>query len=219
MRPREVLMPSCSSCSSSASTSGTAIGGAFDLALLDQRPAIIILEITGDGVKEAFRNEAGGHRWQRTPPTEKRGRVQTSTITVAVLDPIESRDIEIGGGDIEWEAFRGSGKGGQKRNKTASAVRITHKPTGTVIRYESERSQSQNLRVAKAILAARLRQASEASASSSQSADRKAQVGTGMRGDKRRTIRVRDDRVTDHSTGRTMSCKAYLRGELEPLNQ
>jgi peptide chain release factor 1 len=151
------------------------------------------------------------------PPTEKRGRVQTSTITVAVLDPPEPCDLEISDGDVDWQAFRGSGKGGQKRNKTASAVRITHKPTGIVIRYESERSQSQNLRVAKALLAARIQQQVEATAQNERHISRKDQVGTGMRGDKRRTIRVRDDRVKDHLTGRTVSFKQYMRGELEPL--
>jgi peptide chain release factor 1 len=186
--------------------------------LLDQRPAIIILEISGAGAKEAFANEPGGHRWQRIPPTEKRGRVQTSTITVAVLDPIDSRDIEVSADDVEWQAFRGSGAGGQKRNKTASAVRVTHKPTGITVRYESERSQQQNLRAAKALLASRLQQQATFSAQAIQHTARKDQVGSGMRGDKRRTIRVRDDRVTDHITGRITSVKQYLRGELEVFN-
>ncbi len=210
-------MPSCSSRSSWASTRSTASGGSFSFAVVDRRPSIVTLEVSGDGVKEAFANEPGGHRWQRIPPTEKRGRVQTSTITVAVLDPIAACDIEIADDDLDRQAFRGSGKGGQKRNKTASAIRLTHRPTGIVIRYESERSQSQNLRVAKALLAARVRQQAESSVSGERHLLRKQQVGTGMRGDKRRTIRVRDDRVTDHVTGRTVSVKQYLRGELEGL--
>ena len=185
--------------------------------MVDRRQSIVILEISGSGVKKAFVNEAGGHRWQRIPPTEKKGRVQTSTITVAVLDPIAQCDIEIDDGDLDRQAFRGSGAGGQKRNKTASAIRLTHRPTGIVIRYESERSQSQNLRVAKAILAARVQQQVESKAGSERHLLRKEQVGTGMRGDKRRTIRVRDDRVTDHLTGRTTTFKQYLRGELEFL--
>lgn len=211
-------MRSCSSWSSSASTGNTASDDIFNLTLLDQRPAIIILEISGPGARKAFANEPGGHRWQRIPPTEKRGRVQTSTITVAVLEPVDSRDIEIASDDVEWQAFRGSGAGGQKRNKTASAVRITHKPTGITIRYESERSQQQNLRAAKALLASRLQQQAQASAQATQHAARKDQVGTGMRGDKRRTIRVRDDQVTDHLIGKKMSVQRYLRGELEVLN-
>ena len=201
-----------------ASTRSTASGGSFSLTLLDQRPAIIILEISGSGAKAAFANEPGGHRWQRIPSTEKRGRVQTSTITVAVLDPVNMQDVVIDDGDVDRQVFRGSGAGGQKRNKTASAVRLTHKPTGIVIRYESERSQSQNLRVARALLAARLQQQLDAKAQTIRHNIRKDQVGTGMRGDKRRTIRVRDDRVHDHLTGRKMSVKQYLRGELEMFN-
>lgn len=145
--------------------------------------------------------------------------MQTSTITVAVLDPVDSRDIEVAADDVEWQAFRGSGAGGQKRNKTASAVRVTHKPTGITVRYESERSQQQNLRAAKALLASRLQQQANAKAQTTRHESRKEQVGTGMRGDKRRTIRVRDDRVTDHLTDRKMSVKQYLRGELEVFNE
>lgn len=152
------------------------------------------------------------------PLTERRGRVQTSTITIAVLAPVSARDIEVADDDVEWHAFRGSGAGGQKRNKTASAVRVTHKPTGIVVRYESERSQSQNLRVAKALLAARVQQQLATASQDARHTARREQVGTGMRGDKRRTIRVRDDRVTDHLTGRTTSVKQYLRGELEVFN-
>jgi len=185
--------------------------------VVDRRPAIVILEITGAGVREAFANESGGHRWQRVPPTERRGRVQTSTITVAVLDPIEAGDVEVSDGDVSWEAFRGSGKGGQKRNKTASAIRLTHKPTGIVIRYESERSQSQNLRIARIILATKVRQQFDGAELGARHASRREQVGSGMRGDKRRTIRVRDDRVKDHVTGKSVSLKQYLRGELEGL--
>ena len=210
---------SCSSPSKSASTPSTACGGAFSQVVLDQRPSITILEITGKGASEAFAHETGGHRWQRIPPTERRGRVQTSTITIAVLAPVDMHEVEVDDGDVEWQAFRGSGKGGQKRNKTASAVRLTHRPTGITIRYESERSQAQNLRVAKALLASRLQQQVMDAAQADRHADRKAQVGSGMRGDKRRTIRVRDDRVTDHVTGRTLSVKAYMRGELETLQQ
>lgn len=211
-------MRSCSSWISLASTRSIASGGSFSLALLDQRPAIIILEISGPGSKKSFVNESGGHRWQRIPSTEKRGRVQTSTITVAVLDPVNMQDVVIDDGDVERQVFRGSGAGGQKRNKTASAVRLTHRPTGIVIRYESERSQAQNLRVARALLAARLQQQLDVKTQTIRHAIRKEQVGTGMRGDKVRTIRVRDDRVTDHLTGRKMSVKQYFRGELEMFN-
>jgi len=184
---------------------------------LDQRPSIIIVEVSGKDARKIFANESGGHRWQRIPSTEKRGRVQTSTITVAILEPVNPRDLIIDDGEISKEVFRGSGAGGQKRNKTSSAVRLTHKPTGIVVKYESERSQSMNLQAAKAILASRLKQLADESDQKERSSIRKEQLGCGMRGEKRRTIRIRDDQVIDHITQKKISAKKYLRGELDEL--
>jgi len=182
---------------------------------LDQRPSIIIIEVSGKDAKKAFANEPGGHRFQRIPPTERNGRVQTSTITVAILDPVNPRDLIIDDGEISKEVFRGSGAGGQKRNKTSSAVRLTHKPTGIVVKYESERSQSMNLQAAKAILASRLKQLADESDQKERSSIRKEQVGCGMRGCKTWTIRIRDEVVIHHPSNTRIAWKKYKQGDYE----
>lgn len=160
-----------------------------------------------------FAGERGGHRWQRVPETERRGRVHTSTITVAVLEAPASVDLSIQLGDVDVETMRGSGAGGQHRNKTDSAVRARHRPTGIEVRCESERSQYQNRELALQVLAARVADQDRAQRAAERAADRRGQVGSGMRGDKRRTIRVQDDQVTDHVDGRVWRFKAYARGD------
>jgi peptide chain release factor 1 len=149
------------------------------------------------------------------PPTEKRGRVHTSTITVAVLPEPPETVVRLDERDLDETTMRGSGAGGQHRNKTDSAVRLVHRPTGIVVRAESERDQSQNRRTARAVLRAKLWELETSRASGARAADRRAQVGSGMRGDKRRTIRTQDDQVNDHVTGRTWRYKAYVRGDWE----
>lgn len=169
--------------------------------------------IAGRGAAALFAGERGGHRWQRVPATEKRGRVHTSTITVAVLEEPKLRDQTIRSEDVDVETMRGSGAGGQHRNKTDSAVRARHRPTGIEVRCESERSQHRNRELALRILAARVADRDRAAADGARSSDRKQQVGSGMRGDKRRTIRTQDDQVTDHVDGRTWRFKSYARGD------
>jgi peptide chain release factor 1 len=169
--------------------------------------------VLGSGAESAFAEEAGGHRWQRVPPTEKRGRVQTSTITVAVLPEPSEAQLRIAPGELEWKTSRGSGAGGQHRNKTESAVDLVHRPTGTTVHVESERSQLQNRATALARLRARLLADQKAEAAAARGAERRAQVGSGMRGDKRRTIRVQDGTVVDHVTGRSWRFRDYERGE------
>lgn len=160
----------------------------------------------------AFRNEPGGHRWQRIPPNEKRGRVHTSTITIAVLpDPTEAQ-VRIDDRDLEWQTCRGSGPGGQHRNKTESAVQITYKPTGLQVRVEDGRSQHHNRQLAMELLRTRLWAAEQDRLVNARQGDRKRQVGSGMRGDKRRTIRAQDGQVNDHITGRMWRYKDYIRG-------
>ena len=168
--------------------------------------------IAGRGASSLFAGEAGGHRWQRVPETEKRGRVQTSTVTVAVLDAPRSIDQTIRPEDVDIETMRGSGAGGQHRNKTDSAVRARHRPTGIEVRCESERSQHRNRELAMQVLAARVVELARSAVHGDRAADRRRQVGSGMRGDKRRTIRTQDDQVTDHVDGRTWRYKAYARG-------
>ncbi|MBX3187488.1 MAG: PCRF domain-containing protein [Labilithrix sp.] len=169
--------------------------------------------MSGEGVAEAFADEAGGHRWQRIPPGERRGRVHTSTITVAVLPEQEGIAVSVDPRDLAWRATRGSGAGGQHRNKTCSAIDLVHVPTGLSVHCETERSQHRNRAIARARLAARLEEGARAHAEASRAADRRGQVGSGMRGDKRRTIRCQEGVVVDHPTGRTWRLKEYLRGD------
>jgi peptide chain release factor 1 len=203
-----------SSCSSSApSTSGCVVGGRFDVELVDERAGFAVLRVSGRGATVLFAGEPGGHRWQRHPLNDKRGRIHTSTITVAVLPEPRAHEVLLRDDEITIETMRGSGAGGQHRNKTDSAVRVTHLPTGIVVRCESERSQSLNKETALAVLRARIAEAARSGAAGERAEDRRRQIGTGMRGDKRRSIRTQDDHVTDHVDGRTWRFKAYARGD------
>jgi peptide chain release factor 1 len=173
-----------------------------------------VLRASGPAVRAVFGDEAGGHRWQRVPPNEKRGRVHTSTVTVAVLDePSEIELPRIAPADLEISTCRASGSGGQHLQKTDSAVQVRHVPTGLVVRSETERSQSYNRTTALAILRARLHQQLVARANSDRANDRRRQIGSGQRGDKRRTIAVQRDSVIDHVTGRVWRFSDYERGK------
>lgn len=188
-------------------------GGDFDVEILEQRSGILVFEASGATARSTFADESGGHRWQRIPPNERRGRVHTSMVTVAVLDESTEAQIRIDPRDLEWSTCRGSGAGGQHRNMTDSAVQVKHRPSGLMVRCESERSQHQNRASALALLRARLWQAERERVVGARAADRRQQVGSGMRGDKRRTIRCQDGQVNDHVTGRVWRLKEYLRGE------
>jgi peptide chain release factor 1 len=172
-----------------------------------------VLRVAGARVQECFQDEAGGHRWQRIPPNEKRGRVHTSTITVAVLPEPAAAEVVISEKDLDWSTCRGTGSGGQKRNKTETTVLLTHLPTGLQVRCETTRSQLKNRELALVLLRARLWEAARSRLREERDLMRKQQQGSGMRGDKRRTIRCQDGQVTDHVTGRRWELKAYLRGE------
>lgn len=178
---------------------------------------MLVLRVTGKDAGRAFKHEPGGHRWQRVPPTEKRGRVHTSTVTVAVLREPTEAEVRIHPRDLEVKTCRGSGAGGQHRNVTDSAVQITHLPTGLQVRCESERSQHQNKAVGLGLLRARLQEAEQERRTSARDGRRRRQVGSGMRADKIRTIALQRDSVTDHQTGRSMRAKKYLRGFIEDL--
>lgn len=171
-----------------------------------------MFEVPSEGA-ELFTDEAGGHRWQRTPPNEKRGRVHTSTVTVAVLPEPTEAELHLDPRDLHIIATRGTGPGGQARNTTDSCIQVTHKPTGIQVRCDTERSQHQNRASALASLRARLWEEEQRRLAGDRASARRAQVGSGMRGDKRRTIRAQDDQVHDHVTGRRWRLREYLKGE------
>ena len=168
--------------------------------------------VRGRGARALFAREAGGHRFQRVPPGEKRGRVHTSTVTVATLDPDLPARFELAESDVELTRTRGSGPGGQHRNKVESCVIATHRPTGLTARADM-RSQHHSKTMALSILAARVMEHGATNARREREADRREQVGAGMRGDKIRTYRTQDDRVTDHRSGRTWRLTPWLRGD------
>lgn len=199
--------------SSLASTCALQPRGVFDVEIVDERPGLITFRATGKEVESTFGDEGGGHRWQRIPPNEKRGRVHTSTVTVAVLPEPSAEEFTLNMADIEWTACRGSGPGGQNRNKVNSAVQLWHKPSGYTIRCESERSQLQNKNTAIAMMRAKLWEVKILAGTAETANSRRAQVGSGMRGDKRRTIRAQDGQVVDHVTGKRWRFKDYVRGE------
>lgn len=185
--------------------------------IVSERKGQIVLEVPGVRAASFFSFESGGHRWQRVPPTEKRGRRHTSTVTVAVLPVLNKEIASLQDKDIEWKATRGSGKGGQHRNVTDSAVQMRHKPTGIAVRIEGTRSQLQNRITARNLLAARVADFNRAALRASRASDRREQVGSGQRGDKIRTIRLQDGVVVDHRSGKRTSTARYLAGHLEDL--
>ena len=178
----------------------------------------IVFTVEGDGAYSRFKFESGVHRVQRVPETESQGRIQTSTATVAVLPEVEDVSIEINPADLVFESCKSSGAGGQHINKTESAVRLTHKPTGIVVECQEERSQFKNkdkaLKMLRAILYDRAsREQTEAIAS-----NRREQVGTGDRSERIRTYNYPQGRITDHRIGLTVhSLERFLDGEIDAM--
>lgn len=160
--------------------------------------------INGYGAFSRFKYESGVHRVQRVPETESQGRIHTSTVTVAVLPEAEDVELEINPTDLQIDTYRSSGAGGQHINKTESAIRITHIPTGVVVECQDERSQYKNKDKAMKVLKSRLLQAKQEEQASSIAAERKSQVGTGDRSERIRTYNYPQGRITDHRIGLTL---------------
>lgn len=177
----------------------------------------MLFRVSGRRGAAIFDGEAGGHRWQRVPPTEKRGRVHTSTITVAVLEEPGPGTVRIDHKDLDETFTRGSGAGGQHRNKNSTAVRLHHRPSGIRVRVDGGRSQHRNRETALAILTARLASARQEKHIGRANAARQRQVGTGRRGDKIRTVRVQAGEVVDHRRGKRVTFKRYRRGDFGEL--
>ena len=184
--------------------------------MLDAREGLIVCKVSGKDAERVFAHESGGHRVQRVSPTEKRGRVHTSTITVVILNELPQIKVNILEKDLEWTTCRSSGAGGQHVNKTSSAVQLKHIPSGISVRVES-RSQHQNKQEALSLIKMRLAALEKDKVFSARTTDRKKQAGSGQRGDKIRTIRIQDGIVTDHKTGRRLQYRDYAKAIWDDL--
>ena len=178
----------------------------------------ITFMVTGKGVYSRLKFESGVHRVQRVPDTESSGRIHTSTATVAVLPVVEDVEIEINPADIKMEVFRSSGAGGQHINKTSSAVRLIHEPTGIVVECQTERSQFQNRDNAMKMLRTKLYEIEKAKQDSKVANARKSQVGSGDRSEKIRTYNYPQGRITDHRIGMSIyQMENFLNGDLDEM--
>ncbi len=173
-------------------------------------------EINGRNVFARLKYKSGVHRVQRVPATESQGRIHTSTVTVAVLPEAEEVDVQINEDDLKIDVYRASGAGGQHVNKTESAVRITHIPTGIIVAMQEERSQHKNRAKAMKILRARMYEQQRSSLAATRSADRKSQVGTGDRSERIRTYNFPQGRVSDHRINLTLyKIDRVMQGDLD----
>ena len=174
--------------------------------------------VTGKGAYSRLKFESGVHRVQRVPDTESSGRIHTSTATVAVLPVVEDVEIEINPADVKMEVFRASGAGGQHVNKTSSAVRLIHEPTGIVAECQTERSQTQNREYAMRLLKSRIYEQEKAKQDAELANERKSQVGSGDRSEKIRTYNYPQGRITDHRIGMSIyQMENFLNGDLDEM--
>lgn len=176
------------------------------------------VSVEGEGAYSRFKYESGVHRVQRVPETESQGRIQTSTATVAVLPEAESVELNIDEKELKIDVFRASGAGGQHINKTESAVRITHLPTGLVVECQDERSQQKNKERAMKVLCSRLLEMKQREHDEAIAGERRSQIGTGDRSERIRTYNFPDGRVTDHRIGLTLyKLESILNGSLDEI--
>ncbi len=177
-----------------------------------------VVDIAGDAVYSWLKYESGVHRVQRVPATEAQGRIHTSTVTVAVMPEAEDIDIQVNQADVEMDVFRSTGSGGQSVNTTDSAVRLTHKPTGIVVKCQQEKSQLKNRNMAMRMLRAKLYEIEQEKQQSARDAARKSQVGTGDRSEKIRTYNFPQDRLTDHRINYTRhNLPAVMDGDVQDV--
>lgn len=190
----------------------------FSCNVAEDVPGRIVLEVAGDEALELFSPEQGGHRFQRIPPTEKRGRKQSSTVTVAILGQSKRPEPAFDERDVEYRYCVASvGAGGQNRQKNETACVAKHVPTGVEAKCEDERSRKSNKRKALATLRQRVLGAQQAANHQATNVDRSNQIGSGERGDKIRTVQVNNSVVTNHLTGSKMNLDRYLKGYIEDI--
>jgi len=172
---------------------------------------------SGAGVKKFFSNEVGGHTFSRIPPTESKGRVHTSSVTVAVMEPGQQNKIELKDSDIRIETTRGTGNGGQHKNTTDSCVIVTHLPTGIKARRDG-RDQHKNKDEALKELTKRVQDLHDSEKYQKETDNRRNQIGSGSRGEKRRTYTFKSDLIVDHISGKRASLKQVFKGNLKLLH-
>jgi peptide chain release factor 1 len=178
----------------------------------------ISFSIEGEGAYSRLKFESGVHRVQRVPDTETSGRIHTSTVTVAVLPEVEDIEVEINPSDLQIDTFRASGAGGQHINKTESAIRITHVPTGTIVECQDERSQHKNKEKAMKILRSKIYEKKLEEQNTKIASERKLQVGTGDRSERIRTYNFPQGRITDHRIGLTLyKLENTMNGDLDEI--
>lgn len=190
----------------------------FESKVLERRDGYASIQFIGKGSKSYYGNEGGGHRFLRIPPTEKRGRIQTSIITVAVIDPDNKFSFNLDRSKVARKCVRSSGNGGQNVNKKSSCVQLTHVPTGIQVKCQDTRDQKENEEIAWDRLYQKLKSIEEDKFNKSIYDDRFSQIGNSNRSQKRRTYRIKDDVVIDHLTNRETSYKNISRGKLELLS-
>ena len=174
--------------------------------------------LEGESAFSRMKYESGVHRVQRVPDTEASGRIHTSTVTVAVLPEVEDVEVDINPGDLQIDTYRASGAGGQHVNKTESAIRITHLPTGMVVECQDERSQHKNREKAMTVLRSRLYEKMQQEQTDQIAADRRSQVGTGDRSERIRTYNFPQGRLTDHRIGLTLyKLDSVMNGDLDDV--